>query len=238
MKNFHEIELLSSYLDGQLNAKESKRLETRLAADPELASVLNDIRATRSILRKLPTRKAPRNFTLTRKMVGLKPPLPRTYPLFRFSTAFATILLMLTFVANSFVPRIAFGGAAAPAPAMGYGGGPGSGGGCDTCAEEPALQSEAATEAPAAIEAPAAEAPSAEMLPAATLEGTLRETEPAADTLQAPKEGEAESALQNQAPVKNEALIPIMWQIVLLGIILLSGLGMWLIQKSASRKWR
>ena len=73
MKNFHEIELLSSYLDGQLNANESKRLETRLASDPELASVLNDIRATRSIIRKLPARKAPRNFTLTRKMVGLKP---------------------------------------------------------------------------------------------------------------------------------------------------------------------
>ncbi len=233
MKNFHEIELLSSYLDGQLNTNESKRLETRLAADPELASVLNDIRATRSILRKLPTRKAPRNFTLTRKMVGLKPPLPRTYPLFRFSTAFATILLMLTFAANSIAPRIA-----APAPALGYGGGPGSGGGCDTCAEEPSVQSAAATEAPAEAAAPAEEAPSAEMLPVPTLDGTLREGDPAADSLQAPKEGEAESELQNQVPVRNEAVIPIMWQIILLGIILLSGLAMWLIQKSASRKWQ
>lgn len=237
MKNFHEIELLSSYLDGQLNTSESKRLETRLAADPELASVLNDIRATRGILRKLPVRKAPRNFTLTRKMVGLKPPLPRAYSLFRFSTAFATILLMLTFAANSIVPRMSFGfGAAAPAPAYGIGGGgPGSGGGSE---EDPALQAAAAaTEAPVATEAPAVEAPSAELLPAPTTDGTLRETEPAADALQTPKEGEPESALQNQAPVKNEAVIPIVWQVSLLVVILLSGLAMWLIQKSASRRW-
>ncbi len=237
MKNFHEIELLSSYLDGQLNANESKRLETRLASDPELASVLSELRATRSILRKLPARKAPRNFTLTRKMVGLKPPLPRTYPIFRFSTAFATILLVLTFAANSFGSLM--GGAAAPAAVMGgYGGGPGSGGGCDTCAEEPALQAAAATEAPAAAEAPAVESAPAEMLPAPTLDGTLREIEPAADSMQTPKEGAAESELQNQAPVKSEAVIPIVWQAVLLGIILLSILGMWLIRKSAAQKWQ
>ena len=92
MKNFRDIELLSSYLDGQLSPSESTRLESRISADPELADAFNDIRAARGILRKLPVRKAPRNFTLTRKMVGLKPPLPRSYSFFRFSTAFATIL--------------------------------------------------------------------------------------------------------------------------------------------------
>jgi len=76
------------------------------------------------------------------------------------------------------------------------------------------------------------------MLPVPTLEGTLREGNPAEDSMQAPKEPEAESELQNQAPVKNEALIPVIWQITLLGVILLSGLAMWLIQKSASRKWQ
>ena len=73
-----------------------------------------------------PSRKAPRNFTLTRQMVGLKPPLPRSYSFFRFSTAFATVLLTLTFAANLIVPRLSlvrrshvydgWGG--------GYGGGP------------------------------------------------------------------------------------------------------------------
>ena len=242
MKNFREIELLSSYLDGQLNTTEAKGLETRLTSDPELASVLKDLRATQNILRKLPARKAPRNFTLTRKMVGLKPPLPRAYPLFRFSTAFATILLMLTFAANSFGSLMS--GAAAPA-AYGYGG---SGGGCDSCPEESALQAAAATEVPAAIEAPAfateapaleapESAPSIEMQPLPTADGTLREADPAEDALQTPKEGESESGLQNQASAPSEAWAPSTLQIILLAVILLGGLVMWLMQRSASQKW-
>ena len=154
MKNFRDIEQLSAYLDGQLSPSDSARLESRISADPELASVLSDLRAARSILRKLPARKAPRNFTLTRKMVGLKPPLPRTFSFFRLSTAFATFLLMLTFAANSVIPRIGFGAAAPMAAQEAYGiGGGGSGGGC----EEPCIQSLAVpTEAPVATEAPAA----------------------------------------------------------------------------------
>ena len=58
MKNFRDIEQLSLYLDGQLNSSDSKRLESRLTSDPELVSALNDIRAARGILRKLPARKA------------------------------------------------------------------------------------------------------------------------------------------------------------------------------------
>src|SRR5512139_2880757 len=77
--NNRDIELLSAYLDGELKPSHSIKLEARLKTDPELASVLNDLRVTRTLLRKLPSRKAPRNFTLTRKMVGLNPPLPRTY---------------------------------------------------------------------------------------------------------------------------------------------------------------
>src|SRR5512133_1751824 len=120
MKNFHDIENLSAYLDGQLNASDAARLEARLKNDPELDSVLSDLRAARGILRKLPARKSPRNFTLTRQMVGLKPPLPRSYSFFRFSTAFATILLTLTFAAN----------ALSGVPLIGnlYGGGYGRGG--------------------------------------------------------------------------------------------------------------
>ena len=75
--NRRDTEKLSAYLDGELKPSDSTKLEARLKTDPELASVLNDIRATRTLLRKLPSRKAPRNFTLTRKMVGQNPPLPR-----------------------------------------------------------------------------------------------------------------------------------------------------------------
>src|SRR5512138_2555760 len=102
-----DIELLSSYLDGQLSSSDAARLEARLLTDRELRSVLRDLRSTRSALRQLPLRKAPRNFTLTPKMVGKNPPLPRAYPAFRFTTALATVLLFFSLGANFLVPQMA-----------------------------------------------------------------------------------------------------------------------------------
>ena len=72
--NFRDVELLSSYLDGQLKLSDSARLERRLSLDPDLRAVLDDLRSARGLLRQLPMRKAPRNFTLTPKMVGKNPP--------------------------------------------------------------------------------------------------------------------------------------------------------------------
>ena len=63
--NQRDLELLSSYLDGQLKPSDSARLEARLSSDADLRSVLDDLRAARGLLRQLPMRKAPRNFTLT-----------------------------------------------------------------------------------------------------------------------------------------------------------------------------
>src|ERR1041385_4135149 len=103
----HDIELLSSYLDGQLKPSDSARLEARLSSDPNLRAVLNDLRSARGLLRQLPLRKAPRNFTLTPKMVGKNPPLPRTYPAFRFVSALATILLFFTLGLNFLAPQMA-----------------------------------------------------------------------------------------------------------------------------------
>lgn len=113
MKNFTNIELLSEYLDGRLNASELSQLEVRLQSDPELDAALQDLRAARNILHRLPARKAPRNFTLTRQMVGLKPPLPRAYPFFKFATAFAAVLFLFSFTVNTLASQ--GGVAAAPA---------------------------------------------------------------------------------------------------------------------------
>ena len=227
MKKFHDIELLSSYLDGQLNTAESKRLETRLASDPELASALNDIRATRSILRKLPARKAPRNFTLTRKMVGLKPPLPRTYPLLRFATAFATILFVMSLSVNMMSPFVSFGAPAAPAAVFG------SGGGNDAATEEAFMQAaEPVTEEPSAM---------AESAPVATETARIAETP-------ATKEGESEAAAQdqapetaNQAPVEDEApapFTPFNWTFLFLIISVIGGVILWVMRLSARSRWR
>lgn len=247
MKNFREIEQLSAYLDGELNSSESARLETRLRSDPELDAILSDLRSARSLLKKLPARKAPRNFTLTRKMVGLKPPLPRTYPLFRLATTFATILFILSFSVNALSPYITFGASATPFFGMGGGGG----------GDEFSMQ-----EAPAATEeAPAAEAPMMEVAPAATdgetandagsaaaTEDATRIMEPTPAAEIAPKDVQPESSepaqtleAQPQPEVQNEAPkapIPVIWVIAFLVIGILSTAVTWFMRQSAASKWR
>ncbi|MDO9302459.1 MAG: hypothetical protein Q7T89_13820 [Anaerolineales bacterium] len=234
MKNFRDIEQLSSYSDGQLSPSDSARLEARISSDPELASAFNDIRAARGILRKLPARKAPRNFTLTRQMVGLKPPLPRSYSFFRFSTAFATVLFTLTFAANALtqLPPISFGAsapmAAAPQEAYGIGGGP------------------VATEAPAVADAPSVEM-AVESLPT-TNGGTTGFELPTAKQAATPSElldqppvqnsAEVESVPDEQSRSQNQALIPFIWQVALFVLILLSGLTAFLLRRSAIQKWK
>jgi len=138
MTNFRDVEQLSAYLDGQLKDSEAAKLESLLKTNPELASLLEELRQSKAILRQLPQRRAPRNFTLTPKMVGQKPPLPGTYPLFRFATGLATILLIFSFAANYALPSLS---RMASAPAA-YGIGGGGGGGGD--AEEPEMAMEAA----------------------------------------------------------------------------------------------
>src|SRR5690349_18476459 len=158
--NQRDLELLSSYLDGQLKSDaERARLEARLSSDPNLRAVLDDLRSARTLLRRLPLRKAPRNFTLTPKMVGKNPPLPRAYPTFRFVSALATLLLFFTFGLNFFAPQFA------QVTNLGHGGG-GASEQTDTfSAQAPAA---AATQAPAATEAPATAAPSIQSAPLAT----------------------------------------------------------------------
>lgn len=212
MKNFREIELLSSYLDGHLDPAMSRQVEARLIADPELASFLSDLRATRNILKKMPARIAPRNFTLSRKMVGLKPPLPRTYSFFRFSTAFASLLLFFTLALNSL-----------PGSSFGTGGG------------DP--RSMAA--APLIAQAPAAQEPLAETAPMPTAEvSTLQEGAPAANLQDSAKEYEPEISEENMALLQPEPRIPRIWQAVLLVSILISGLAAGTIRYLAIRKWR
>lgn len=218
MKNFREIEQLSAYLDGQLEEKESKQVESRLHSDPELTSVFNDLRAARNILRKLPARKAPRNFTLTHRMVSLNPPLPKTYPFFRFATAFAALLLLTTFALNlTALPLFA-----APAAADQFAYGRGGGG--------------AAVE-PAATESPAAEA--LEVAPAMPEQQDSAAPEGApSETTQMPKAAENESATGQQARAEKEAPVPLTWQIALLIVAALGGLSMWVMRQLAAARWR
>ena len=128
--SFRDVEQLSAYLDGQLSQAEMSRLEIRIKSEPAIAAVLADLREARTILRRTPKRRLPRNFTLTPKMAGIKPPVPRAVPVFGWASAAAMLLFVFTLGSN-LLGRISFGAAApmlsaAPMTSEGYGvgGGP------------------------------------------------------------------------------------------------------------------
>lgn len=227
-----DLELLSSYLDGQLNPSDSARLESRLKTEPQLASVFNDLRATRTLLRKLPARKAPRNFTLTRKMVGQNPPLPKAYPFFRFATALATLLFVFSFGLNSLSQMTA--------PVYGFG----MGGGGNPSEQSTELF---AAEAPAATEAPATEAPAeppAALVPAPTMTAPVEDAQRIAETptLKASDVGNA-GASPDQFPNQFQAqkrppLVSSAWQVGLGLMAVLGALLLFLMRRLATNRWR
>ncbi len=122
--NPRDLEFLSAYLDGQLNPSDSARLESRLASDESLRAALDNLRSTRGLLRQLPSRRAPRSFTLTRQMAGIKPPTPRAVPVFRFATVLATFLFIITFVVNGLIALSAPSFASARVPSAAGAGAP------------------------------------------------------------------------------------------------------------------
>lgn len=94
-------ELLSAYLDGELDAKDRARLEAQLAADPALRAELEALRRTVALVRDLPLQPIPRNFILPRATVPKARPAPVTRRprwLAPFLTA-ATAAVSLLFVA-------------------------------------------------------------------------------------------------------------------------------------------
>ncbi len=225
--NFHDVEQLSALLDGKLSQADSAKLESRLRTDPNLQAILDDLTQTRSLLRRLPKRKAPRNFTLTPAMAGVRPPVPRAVPTLRFATLLATFLLVFSLATNALAPTLR---QAAQAPVYGMGGG---GGAADT---QPEAMSSAATEAPAATELPAAEAP---LLQTAPILGTPAPTLEDQNRLLGTATPEA--ALKDFAPPQPEparAPIPPAWQIGLLVIALLSGGLAWFLRRASERSWR
>ena len=128
--SFRDVEQLSASLDGQLSQAEKTRLEARIQLDPALVAMLADLSQARTILHRTPKRPLPRNFTLTHKMAGVKPPVPRIIAAFSWASAAAMLLFVFTLGAN-LIGRLAFGAAApmmAAAPNVmggGIGGGPG-----------------------------------------------------------------------------------------------------------------
>ena len=166
----------------------------------------------------MPKRRAPRNFLLTPKMVGIKPPLPRAYPIFRFATVVATLLFAFSFLNIRPIPL----GASAPMPEYGIGGG-----GADAT-EAPMAEMAVVTEAPVAAPEPA----STQMALAATAT-----PEPLADQNRAMEEPASPKSAGETVPASPRPLLT-PWQMTFGILALLGAASMFLIQHLATRKWR
>ncbi len=247
--NFRDIELLSAYLDGRLNPSEAARLEKRLSADVSLRGTLEDLRQTRGLLRKLPQRRAPRDFRLTPKMAGVRPPEPRSYPVFRFATALAAFLFVAAVALNAFTPFAARHLAAAPVPAYGMGGGGGAPsnpqlgkGGAEPVTQAPAQAAPAATQAPAPTQEPTLQAFTT-MMGTPTPETSIsveQATSAAAaqDTARASTSGPAEATNQTTLAAESPAPIPLPL-VIGLGVLMVAfGLAAWLLRRNNERRIR
>lgn len=92
-----DIDQLSAYLDDALEPAERATLEARLQAEPALRQTLDELRATVRLLQELPQLAPPRSFTLDTAALR---PRNRWLPLvtwLRLGSAFAAVLLALTF---------------------------------------------------------------------------------------------------------------------------------------------
>jgi len=174
-----DLEQLSAYLDGQLSQSSRARLEIRIQSDPALASALEELRQTRTILRHTPQRRAPRNFTLNPGMAGIRPPVPRLVPVLSWASAVAMLFFIFTLGAG-LVGQLSFGAAATSAAApMVYGAGPLA----------------AATVAPVIMAAPATAAP-------ATMAPVVAAPAPLAPATAVPTSG------SSNPPVANQTMLP------------------------------
>ncbi|HEU5098860.1 MAG TPA: hypothetical protein VFU22_07575 [Roseiflexaceae bacterium] len=207
--NDADLDLLSAYIDRQLDDGERAALEQRLSAEPALRGALEELRATVALLRDLEPLKPPRSFTIAAAA-------PRRAWLFPWPAIGSALVAMVCLLTFSFVLMRAGGqggsAASAPAPAAMEAAAatampaapaeaPVAGGVPDTSAMR---QSAAATAAPAA-EAPAApmaaEAPTAAPAAEAPMAAAAATTATPAATLEpAPSPVPAEAPVIAAAP--------------------------------------
>ncbi len=101
-----EWETLSAYLDGQLSTNDRIRLEVLLTERPEMYVALEDLRRTRNFLHIQPSLRAPRNFTLSPQLAGIRIKERGSsfaFPVLGAVSALASILLVLVFVGDMLI---------------------------------------------------------------------------------------------------------------------------------------
>jgi hypothetical protein len=87
-----ELRLLSAYLDGELSTISARRVERLIKANPNASAVLDQLRGIKEILKLLPERKAPRDFTITAHDIK-QVRLPSIVGVLRYASALSVFLL-------------------------------------------------------------------------------------------------------------------------------------------------
>lgn len=251
--SFRDLKKLSAYLDGELKDSARKKLESRIARDPELAAALDDLRLSRTVLRRTPQRRVPRNFTISPQMVAKRPPMPRLVPALNYAALAAMLLFVFSFTSPFGAGGSMADEAMAPAPML----------------MEAPMEESAAVEAPSMEmaaepaadstmedEAPVEEAPPPPAeAPAGEAGANLAETERAVPTpAEEPAEGmdTAEKAF-TATPLPTPTVIPVPletpqvissaplltpYQRVLIVLLVIFVLVSWGIRRAAVAKWR
>ncbi|MCP4363275.1 MAG: hypothetical protein GY796_35185 [Chloroflexi bacterium] len=118
-------EALAAYLDNALSDRERRQFEVELAQDPGLQAELEQQRTLQQMLRQLPQRRVPRNFTLDPAKYGrpARQPLTPYYPALQAATVLTAVLFIFAIgmgVITSSTSRLAVAPAAdiAMEPAM------------------------------------------------------------------------------------------------------------------------
>jgi hypothetical protein len=219
--NAHDAETLSAYLDGQLSAAQARQLESRLASDHGLKSALDDMRLSRRLIGRLPKRRAPHNFTLTPLMKDLTAPEPPAVWGLRSASALATLLFLASFALNRVAPLAPVTLAAAPLPANGFQGG---------------VVGQSTTEQPPqSFAAPLAQAPAGAT---ALSPQDLAMQTPVARAESASREAPSSEGSPARARPPGVPLVPALWQLVLAGAAVLSGVLAWDLQRRTRRQFR
>ena len=106
MKNslsLRDLTLISSYLDDRLSPADKAKVEARLNEEVLFRTTLEEMRSTRQMLRSLPQRRAPHNFTLSPDMLPRQHRL-RLQPVFGWSSLAAAALTVVIFVGTQWQP--------------------------------------------------------------------------------------------------------------------------------------
>ena len=112
-------EMLTAYVDGALSPRHISAFEQQLSQDPELQAEVEQMQQHKLMMRQLPRRRVPRNFTLDPALYSppQRQPLLQLYPAMRVATVLTAVFLIIAVSAELLTPLRSAGFAATEAAA-------------------------------------------------------------------------------------------------------------------------